>query len=378
MVTVSTADYAAIDHGYATTIHKTQGATVDRSFVMASGTMDRHLTYVAMTRHRDGAQLYAAREEFKGRGADQSPMEALTARLGRDGSKETTLDYAKEFSARRGIAEQLGVGSEIDATRQAEPRREKPERETAAPAAQQEPAKKRGMFAGLKLDAGRAPAKSHEARETFAGEKLPASERPAPAKESERDRLLQASEGYAKAFSDAARMGGLGLPIVEHQKQALEKAGAALDAIRPESRRDLQSALRHDPQTLRAMNELQGPERAARLVVGMERERQAQLDPNVRAARLAAQWNGLEQEHSKLRGWDQREAREKVEAQMRSVAGEIGKDKPVESALRARQKDFGIEERSSLGRALREKDLGQALEQRVTHGQQERGHEQSM
>ena len=187
------------------------------------------------------------------------------------------------------------MGSEIDTTRQAEPRREKPERETAAPAVpQQEPAKKRGMFAGLKLDAGRAPAKSHEARETFAGEKLPASERPAPAKESERDRLLKATEGYAKALSDAARMGGLGLPIVEHQKQALEKAGAALDAIRPESTRELQSALRHDPQTLRAMNELQGPERAARLVAGMERERQAQLDPNVRAERLAAQWNGLE------------------------------------------------------------------------------------
>ena len=121
MVSVSTADYAAIDHGYATTIHKTQGATVDRSFVMASGTMDRHLTYVAMTRHRDGAQLYAAREEFKGRGADQSPMEALTARLGRDGSKETTLDYAKEFSARRGIAERLAWAAR--STRRAKPSR---------------------------------------------------------------------------------------------------------------------------------------------------------------------------------------------------------------------------------------------------------------
>ncbi|MGO6966289.1 Ti-type conjugative transfer relaxase TraA, partial [Rhizobium johnstonii] len=44
--------YQAFDHGYATTIHKTQGATVDRSFVLASTTMDRHLTYVAMTRHR--------------------------------------------------------------------------------------------------------------------------------------------------------------------------------------------------------------------------------------------------------------------------------------------------------------------------------------
>src|ERR1019366_6406021 len=58
------ADYAAVDHGYATTIHKAQGATVDRAYVLASGTMDRHLTYVAMTRHRDEVQLYASREEF--------------------------------------------------------------------------------------------------------------------------------------------------------------------------------------------------------------------------------------------------------------------------------------------------------------------------
>src|SRR5690606_10386297 len=60
-ISVSMTDYAAIDHGYATTIHKNQGATVDRAFVLASGTMDRHLTYVAMTRHRDSAQLYAGR-----------------------------------------------------------------------------------------------------------------------------------------------------------------------------------------------------------------------------------------------------------------------------------------------------------------------------
>ncbi|WEZ86131.1 hypothetical protein P6U16_22555 (plasmid) [Rhizobium sp. 32-5/1] len=43
--------YQAFDHGYATTILKSRGATVDRAFVMASGTMDRHLTYEAMTRH---------------------------------------------------------------------------------------------------------------------------------------------------------------------------------------------------------------------------------------------------------------------------------------------------------------------------------------
>ena len=67
-VSIPTDSYQAIDHGYATTIHKNQGATVDRAYVLASGTMDRHLTYVAMTRHRDGAQLYAAQDEFTNAG----------------------------------------------------------------------------------------------------------------------------------------------------------------------------------------------------------------------------------------------------------------------------------------------------------------------
>ncbi|MDX5933078.1 Ti-type conjugative transfer relaxase TraA [Acidiphilium acidophilum] len=93
MVSVSMADYAAVDHGYATTIHKSQGATVDRAYVLASGTMDRHLTYVAMTRHRDGVQLYAGRDEF-------SDLGALTARLSRSQAKETTLDYDRANYAR--------------------------------------------------------------------------------------------------------------------------------------------------------------------------------------------------------------------------------------------------------------------------------------
>ncbi|KKC31364.1 hypothetical protein WH91_19885 [Devosia psychrophila] len=71
-ISVTMNDYNAIDHGYATTIHKNQGATVDLAFVLASGTMDRHLTYVAMTRHRDSAQLYAGRDEFAYCRADQS------------------------------------------------------------------------------------------------------------------------------------------------------------------------------------------------------------------------------------------------------------------------------------------------------------------
>ncbi|WP_457811100.1 Ti-type conjugative transfer relaxase TraA [Sinorhizobium meliloti] len=68
-VSIPMESFQAIDHGYATTIHKNQGATVDRAYVLASGTMDRHLTYVAMTRHRDGVQLYAGMDEFTDRKA---------------------------------------------------------------------------------------------------------------------------------------------------------------------------------------------------------------------------------------------------------------------------------------------------------------------
>ncbi|WP_099868014.1 Ti-type conjugative transfer relaxase TraA [Pararhizobium haloflavum] len=57
--------YAQLDHGYATTIHKSQGVTIDKVKVLASSMFDRHLTYVALTRHRDAVQLYAGADEFK-------------------------------------------------------------------------------------------------------------------------------------------------------------------------------------------------------------------------------------------------------------------------------------------------------------------------
>ncbi|ODR88535.1 Ti-type conjugative transfer relaxase TraA [Sinorhizobium alkalisoli] len=64
-VVISEESYRNVDHGYAATIHKSQGSTVDRTFVLATGMMDQHLTYVAMTRHRDRADLYAAKEDFE-------------------------------------------------------------------------------------------------------------------------------------------------------------------------------------------------------------------------------------------------------------------------------------------------------------------------
>lgn len=67
-VEVDQRTYRNLDHGYATTIHKSQGATVGDVRVLASRNMDRHLTYVAMTRHRDAARLYVGMNDFTRRG----------------------------------------------------------------------------------------------------------------------------------------------------------------------------------------------------------------------------------------------------------------------------------------------------------------------
>jgi Ti-type conjugative transfer relaxase TraA len=86
-VSVEQRFYNNVDHGYATTVHKAQGATVDRVKVLASLSLDRHLIYVAMTRHREDLGLYYGSRSFTKAGG-------LVEILSRRNSKETTLDYA--------------------------------------------------------------------------------------------------------------------------------------------------------------------------------------------------------------------------------------------------------------------------------------------
>ncbi len=57
-IAFDTKDYAHIEHGYAATIHKAQGMTVDRAHVLATPGMDSHGAYVALSRHRDGVALH--------------------------------------------------------------------------------------------------------------------------------------------------------------------------------------------------------------------------------------------------------------------------------------------------------------------------------
>ncbi|MCK7615737.1 Ti-type conjugative transfer relaxase TraA [Roseibium sediminicola] len=86
-VEVNQKTYRNVDHGYATTIHKSQGATVDKVKVLATLSLNRHLTYVAMTRHREDVKLYHGALSFAKSGG-------LIEVLSRKGAKDTTLDYA--------------------------------------------------------------------------------------------------------------------------------------------------------------------------------------------------------------------------------------------------------------------------------------------
>lgn len=87
-VTIEQRFYNNLGHGYATTIHKSQGATVDRVKVLASLSLDRHLTYVAMTRHREDLAVYYGSRSFAKSGG-------LIPILSRRNAKETTLEYEK-------------------------------------------------------------------------------------------------------------------------------------------------------------------------------------------------------------------------------------------------------------------------------------------
>lgn len=92
IVEVDTNFYNYLDHGYAATIHKAQGVTVDRSFVLASSYLDKHAAYVALSRHRDSAELFWSRETFT---SDRDLVQALS----RAHRKDMSVDYIETSAA---------------------------------------------------------------------------------------------------------------------------------------------------------------------------------------------------------------------------------------------------------------------------------------
>lgn len=505
-VSVPMDSYQAIDHGYATTIHKNQGATVDRAFVMASGTMDRHLTYVAMTRHRDGAQLYAAQDDFVDRQAGRlvehgaAPFEhkdgnrpsyfvtlegdkgerrttwgvdleramaeaapeigekiglhhigatpvtlpdgtetqrnawkvrdardlaydQLERRLSRSGVKETTLDYTRDFAERRGIAESLGIRSEIEVPREGLVRdgaalradREAPAgREQAEGHAARSPQKIRedlaqDLRAGSGADTRKDQAPDHGAgqverqpeqaaprrRSMFDGLRLNAGSRERGAQpeagrpERERERQLSAPvpeplaararplspleaavDRYARAYQSVDQHMREGLPVLDMQKQELRAAGQQLDQVSGGLKDLMHSTLAHDPRAVRAMTGLSGRERVRQVIDGMKRENAALADPAVRAGRFVDRWQDLQEQHRQLYGRYDGEAREKVEDQLSDMIQSLERDPQMESLLRGRRQELGLAEEPQ-----REKPVARELQTDVERGpRHSRGH----
>ena len=87
--------YRDLDHGYALTVHKAQGATVDYAHVWATPGLDRHAAYVAMTRHRQSLSVHAEQLDFSSRGG-------LEASLSRSRPKGMAMAFVAAEKKRRG------------------------------------------------------------------------------------------------------------------------------------------------------------------------------------------------------------------------------------------------------------------------------------
>lgn len=290
-VTFNTKDYAHVDHGYAATIHKSQGMTVDRTHVLATPGMDSHGAYVALSRHRDGVDLYYGRDDF----ADQSK---LVRTLSRERGKDMASDYSPEqrFAERRGITF----------------------RERIVEIARQLPERAKSIFANFRPQE----------------QKL----EPLPTEQADLSNQRRAVERFARAADDMAKMREQGLPVLPHQRDALDKAGKTLDAIRPHAAADLASALQRQPELTReaADGRSQGAIRA------MQLESEIRVDPVQRADRFVNDWQRLGQARAVMQQSGHDNSARVVAGRMADMAKGLERDPQVESLLRNRTRELGL------------------------------------
>ena len=324
-VTFAAKDYAAVDHGYAATFHKSQGVTVDRAHVLATPGMDRHSGYVGLSRHRDGVQLHYGRDDF----ADQGKLARV---LSRDRGKDMAGDYAPERS-------------DQDHARAFADRREIRFPELARQVVEKVRDKARGMFAGFKPKP--------------AAEKAPEVERGGAVIGAERPDQARAIRHYARAVGDIARQTAKDLPVLPYQEDALRKAGAALDATRPEAARDLAAAFRRDPSLIEQA--LGGNTGGA--VRAMAEEQRVRLDPDARADRFVAGWQTMQRQRAGLERAGDHAGAERLRGRMAQAAGGLARDPQLESALHRRAPELEI-------RIDRERSIGDALARSIGPGRE--------
>uniref|UniRef100_UPI000AD65B42 AAA family ATPase n=1 Tax=Phenylobacterium sp. CCH12-B4 TaxID=1768784 RepID=UPI000AD65B42 len=309
-------DYADFDHGYASTIHKSQGVTVDRTHVLATDGLDRHGAYVAMSRHRDGLAVHYGADDFKDRAQ-------LVRALGRERAKDTTLDYDRMFAERRDIAPKTAIRSEIEVER-------------AGPASPGRPA--RGTFANFTPRPSPQRALQAEARRQTP-----------PADGLQRRELVRGVEDYSRAFADVERMRARSLPVLPHQDLAMGRAEASLSKIDAAAAKDLRSALERRPGLAGRIGQPDGLEATLK---AMAQEARIRVDPQLRADRFVADWTALSGRHAELKGWEHREARQAVEGRMKTMAQGLGRDADLAAALGVRRKELGLQAQRNVSQDL--------------------------
>ena len=304
-------DYAHIDHGYAATIHKAQGMTVDRVQVLATPGMDRHGAYVAMSRHRDSVGLHYGRDDFR----DQSK---LVRTLSRERGKDMASDYRSKEAAPK-----------------AEPNR--------------------SMFAGLKLK----PTVSSASL----GKAASAQQRPERTRNirvsarglgaaADRSALDKAVERYARAQREIDGMHARGLSPVIHQQKSLHAAARDIDALRSDGAKDFATALRNDP----SLTAEAASGRTQRAMEAMRTETKLRIDAPARADRFVAEWQaGSKQLREHKANYDQVGAK-RVGAQLNDMAKSLHRDPQLESLLRNRTHELGLKslEKHSVSQALQD------------------------
>jgi Ti-type conjugative transfer relaxase TraA len=344
-VTFDLKDYSRIDHGYAATIHKAQGMTVDRTHVLATPGMDAHGSYVALSRHRDGVELHYGRDDF-------ANQDRLVRTLSRDRAKDMASDYERadpvqSFAERRGITFRERVAEIV--------RKVVPE-------------KVRNMFEGLRSpgdtpgpDDGQRPGRETPERErSDTGAERRETEAPArnvaqdPEAEARRVRT-RALVRHARAVDtilEAQDMGGEASP---EQVKELQKARRVFEDVRPYGSVDAEAAYKKNPEL--AHEAASG--RLNRAVRALQLETELRINPNRRADRFVERWQELDQTRlHKYQAGDMSGYRATRSA-MGDMARSLERDPQLESILANRKRELGITFES--GRRL-------GIELAFTHG----------
>jgi len=355
-------DYAHIDYGYAATIHKAQGVTVDCAHVLATPGLDRHSAYVALSRHRDSVDLHYGQDDFK----DSS---SLTATLSRDRAKDMASDYSRSPESTQDVT-QSHLSQKVERARL------NPESEIKLPQALVKEqaalfAKRRGI--GLEADTEtNTRSQGGRYRGVFANfvpsdtkarpKEIAAQVSLSPA-EDRRVRLIAAIEKHARSVEDIFEMQDAKLPTLPDQRASLQETRKTLNAFNQHYSKDLERA--YSANLTLAQETANGNPRRAIQVLQVEAEIRA--SPDLRADRFVQRWQALSRQRDELWKRDELSIRQRLTATMGEMARGLERDPQVESILRNRQKDLGLSPGldQSVSRSLliqlglqRQRDLG--------------------